>query len=64
MATVEEKLKGLEQQLTGFQITFAGFKAELEKHRIEMVDSIGVQFATNKVELNTVCQDVRAEFLK
>eukprot|EP00973_Karenia_brevis_P078236 10863311-Karenia_brevis.AAC.1 len=59
MASTEAKVKELEQQLLGFQITFAGFKAELDKHRVELTDSINVQFAQNKVELNTMCTDIQ-----
>ena len=60
----EERVKGLERQLMEFQVSFAGFKAELDKHRIDLPDNIAVKFTSAKLELDGICNDIKQEFVR
>ena len=45
-------------------MSFAGFKAELDKHRIDLTDNSAVKFTSAKLELDGICNDSKNKFVR
>eukprot|EP00973_Karenia_brevis_P021385 2939698-Karenia_brevis.AAC.1 len=62
MERVEEKIKALEAEVSGLQISFAGLRAELGKEKTEWLDKVTASFAQQQVNLEQVVMDAQKRF--